>query len=171
MRQKNTDIFLLLFFITFSLMNFDYAGDEAADRLNRVVEEYMNLKNSLVHARTDLSGPWAERLETTLATTPNDIFDEDEVPDWQAFQGVMMDAVGDMIENDDIDIHREALGQLSAELKELLNTFGNPADELYVFSCSDYGDGDVIWLSDSDEVANPYHGPENLDCGEIVGQL
>jgi hypothetical protein len=169
MRQIIKGLSVLLLLTCFSFMNPAYAADEAEKRLNRIVEEYMNIKDALVHERTDLSGPWAERLETTLATTRNEIFDEEAVPDWQAFQAALMDAVGDMIENDELDIHREALARLSVELREMLETLGNPAGELYVFSCNDLSDD--IWLNNSENVANPYHGRENINCGEIIAQL
>lgn len=171
MRHKCLYTILVSIFMTITLVNSAFAQDELDKRLARIVEEYMNTKNALVHARTDLSGPWAERLETTLATTPNDLFDEEDLPVWQALQGTMMDATGEIIESDEIDVHREALGKLSEELRNLIETFGNPLEELFVLSCGDFGDGDVIWLNDSDKVANPYHGPENLSCGEVIAQL
>lgn len=171
MTRKSRIILCLAVFVLFSMNALANTSDEREERVNRIIEEYMNTKNALVHDRTDLSGPWAERLETTLATTPNELFNEDELPGWQAIQSDMMSALGDMIDSDEITVHRQALARLSAGLEQLVETFGNPSGDLYVIVCKDFGDDNVIWLNNSESISNPYHGPKNLNCGEVLSQM
>lgn len=160
--------FCLLIILSVSVAAVAQSNEEIDERLNEIIEQYMNTKNGLVHNRDDLAAAWAERMETTIATTPNEIFSEDELSEWQAYQQVLHQASGAIVDADNIDEQRQALIDISTELRSLLEYFGNPGDTLYVFSCSDYGDSEAIWLNDSEQVANPYHGPENMDCGELV---
>lgn len=164
-------IFCLLIILSVSVAAAAQSNEEIDERLNEIIEQYMNTKNGLVHNRDDLAAAWAERMETTIATTPNEIFGEDELSEWQGYQQVLHQASGAIVDADNIDEQRQALIDISTELRSLLGYFGNPGDTLYVFSCSDYGDSEAIWLNDSEQVANPYHGPENMDCGELVDRL
>lgn len=148
--------------------------DEIDERVSRLVEEYMNTKDGLVHNRHDLAEAWAVRLETSIATTPNDIFGEDgdePLSIWQGIQGAMMDGVGGVIESEDLAGQRDGLLVISEQLWNLIQEFGNPGETLYVISCDTYADEEVVWLNDSPQVANPYHGPENSGCGEVIAEL
>lgn len=172
MQKYRICIFSLAFLITVSSISVAQDREEIAERLTRIIEQYMNVKDALVHNREDLSAAWAERLETTLATTPDEIFEEEEVSYWQGSRGVMLDAAGSIVDADSREAQREALNELSIELRSLIETFGNPGDTLYVLACSDYDEeNDVFWLNNSEQVANPYHGPEKLDCGRVIGEL
>ncbi len=158
--------------IAVSAVTIAQANEEVNERLTDMIEQYMNVKNALVHNRDDLSAAWAERLETTIATTPDDIFDEDDLAEWQGSRGIIMDAAGAIVDAESRESQREALNELSIELRSLIETFGNPGDTLYILACSDYDEeNDVFWLNDSEQVANPYHGPENINCGRVIGEL
>ncbi|MBP3191267.1 DUF3347 domain-containing protein [Natronogracilivirga saccharolytica] len=149
-----------------------FAQDEAEvdQRMAQIVEEYMNTKDGLVHDRDDLAAAWAERLETTLATTPNEIFHEDDLPTWQSYQQTMHGTVGDLVDAESIEEQRQALAEVSSDLKALIEEFGSGGSDIFVFACEDL-DEDMIWLHTSEEVGNPYHGVENTDCGEVIEQL
>jgi hypothetical protein len=144
---------------------------EFATRFERIVEQYMNTKDGLVHNRTDLASAWAERLETSLSTAPNNIFPEDKLPLWQEMREVMVRYTGKIVDSESITVQREALAELSAGIKNFIDEFGNPGGTLYVIKCRHYGDKEVVWLSRSNRVANPYFGPEKMNCGEVVAEL
>ena len=171
MEKSRVAALSLLLLLAITATSIAQSGDEVNARLSQIIEQYMNTKDALVHNRDDLSAAWAERLETTIATTPDGIFEEDDLSLWQAFQGALLDAAGSIVDGENLDEQREGLKQLSLELQELIQEFGNPGDPLYVFSCDDYDDGDSVWIHTSNQVANPYHGPENMQCGEQVAEL
>ncbi|MDG5766235.1 DUF3347 domain-containing protein [Balneolales bacterium ANBcel1] len=164
-------VLISLVFLTATVPATAQSAQEVNERINRIIEQYMNTKNGLVHNRDDLSAAWAERLETTIATTPHEIFEEDVVSTWEGYQQVMMSLAGNIVDAEDINGQRQALHEFSEEMIAMLEEFGNPGETLYVFVCGDYGDEDVVWLNDSDRVANPYHGPENLECGRVIAEL
>jgi hypothetical protein len=142
-----------------------------ADRFERIIEQYMNTKDGMVHNRTDLAAAWAERLETTLCTAPNHIFPDDELSFWTELRPTLVSATATIVDAGSIDEQREALAELSSGIKTFIDRFGNPGEPLYAFSCPHFGDGGVVWLNRNERVANPYHGPEMISCGEVIAQL
>ena len=170
MIKKTSAILLVAFFMVMSSTTFAQDEAEVEQRMGQIVEEYMNTKDGLVHDRDDLAAAWAERLETTLATTPNEIFHEDDLSTWQSYQQTMHGAAGNIVDSESIEEQREALAEISADLKSLIREFGSGGNDIFVFTCADLDD-DMIWLHTSDQVGNPYHGPENMNCGEVIETL
>ncbi len=161
----------MILLMMFSAVAFAQDREAVDQRIERIIEQYMNTKDALVHNLDERSAAWAERLETTLATTPNDIFEEDDLPVWQDYQHGMLEASGRIVDAEAIEEQRSALAALSSEMKELLEYFGTSGESLFIFSCSDYGEDEVIWINNSEQLANPYFGPENLASGEMIGEL
>ncbi len=172
----NKAIPLLFSTLLFLALNSEVAAqnDETySDRFDRIFEHYMNTKDGLVHNRHDLAKAWAERLETSFSTTPDGIFQEDEIPDWHGLRGVLVQAAGDIVDAETIGDQRKSLAELSNGLKDMIEHFGNPGETIYVLQCQYFGEDDLdaIWLHRTDRIANPYHGPENINCGEVIGEL
>ncbi len=164
-------LFLLVAFLVSGFVSVHAQDEDYATRFNRIIEHYMNTKDGLVHNRADLASAWAERLETSLSTAPNHIFPEDKLPLWQEIRDGMVRTTGKIVDSETLGPQREALTTLSADVKRFIEEFGNPGDKLYVMICRHYGDEDYFWLSRTGRVANPYFGPERMDCGEVIGEL
>jgi len=145
--------------------------EEYATRFERIIEQYMNTKDGLVHNRSDLASAWAERLETTFCTAQDAIFPEDKRPLWHELRSQLVQATGDIVDAENLENQRQALAVLSAKMMELIEHFGNPNEKIYAFHCQHNEDDRVVWLSRTSRVANPYHGPEMMDCGEIIAEL
>jgi len=163
---------LILAALLLSGISVVHAQDEDfATRFERMIDQYMNTKDGLVHNRSDLAAAWAERLETTFCTAPDAIFPEDKQSLWHEIRSVLVQATGDIVDADNIVEQREALAKLSAGMKGFIEQFGNPGDKIYVFHCQHDGAEGDVWFSRTSRVANPYHGPEMIDCGEIIAEL
>jgi len=145
--------------------------DDFETRFERMIDQYMNIKDGLVHNRSDLAAAWAERLETTFCTAPDAVFPEDKLPLWLEFRGELVQATGDIVDAENIEAQRKALANLSSRMMDFVEQFGNPGEKLYAFHCPHNGDDGVVWLSRTSRVANPYHGPEMMDCGEMIAEL
>jgi len=170
--NKTVSLFLsFLLLLSLSTGIAAHSDETYSDRFGRIFEQYMNTKDGLVHNRQDLAKAWAERLETSIRTTPDAIFHENEIPDWHGFRGMLAHAAGEIVDAGSIDDQRKALAQLSNGLKEVIEQFGNPGETIYVMRCEYFEDMDAIWLHRTDRVANPYHGPEKINCGEVIGEL
>ncbi len=145
--------------------------DDFATRFERIIDQYMNTKDGLVHNRTDLAAAWAERLETTFCTAPDALFPEDKLPLWHELRSVLVQATGDIVDAENIVEQREALAEISAGMVTFIEHFGNPGEKMYAFHCQHNDDEADVWLSRTSRVANPYHGPEMIDCGEMIAEL
>ncbi|MDI6401232.1 DUF3347 domain-containing protein [Balneolaceae bacterium ANBcel3] len=147
------------------------ADNPAEERVARIIEEYMNVKDALVHDNDEIAAAWAERLETSIATIPPDSFDEEINPDVEGLQAVMMDAAGNIVDAENKEEQREALANISRDLLEFIELTGNPGEPIYVFACPLFMDGEAIWLGHAMQVANPYQGPSNINAGELIQEL
>lgn len=64
---------------------------------------------------------------------------------------------------------RQAFEGITAEIRRLLETFGNPlSDPLRVAECPmAFGDRDAEWFQRTDDVENPFFGEVMESCGEV----
>ena len=76
---------------------------------------------------------------------------------------------GTIAESDDVEVQRLAFSSLTSGLVSSIKYFGLEGDNVYYQYCpmafNNKGD---YWLSNSDEVLNPYFGDKMLRCGEVV---
>lgn len=165
-------LYLMLAALLFSGFHAVHAQEEDfAKRFERILEHYMNTKDGLVHNRTDLATAWAERLETSFSTTPDHIFPEDELPLWLEMRSGLVQKTGKIVDAGSLGAQREALAELSRGMKDFVEQFGNPGGKIYVMQCLQYSEDGALWLSRTSRVANPYYGPERMDCGEVIAEL
>lgn len=73
------------------------------------------------------------------------------------------------IQTDDIEELRTAFKEVSEELVTAVKEFG-VEETLYKQYCPMY-DGGSHWISDNEEIANPYYGDQMHNCGETVETL
>ncbi len=158
-------------FLLSGISNVQAQEEDFATRFERIIEQYMNTKDGLVHNRTDLAAAWGERLETTLCTAPDHIFPEEELLIWTEMRPGLVEVTAEIVDAETIEKQREALAELSTGIKKFIDQFGNPGETLFVFSCPHFGEVEAVWLNRNERVANPYHGPEMINCGEVIGQL
>ncbi len=72
------------------------------------------------------------------------------------------------IQNKDLKAQREAFKPVSQAMIDLLRIRPPAKMKLYVVHCPM---AKADWLSNIDEVINPYYGSEMLECGNVVGPL
>ena len=67
-----------------------------------------------------------------------------------------------------IEHQREHFIMMSKDMTDLVKTFGNGGQTLYKDFCPMANDGKgAIWLSEVEEIKNPYLGSKMPDCGTV----
>lgn len=136
-------------------------------QLNLVLQHYMHLKNSLVasnslEAKAGAIGMLdAITVLDTLKLTPDQkkFFNEEN--------GKIKEGAKHIAESEEIEHQREHLNELSEGTFKLIKAFGCTKMMYFEFCpmANDHKGG--YWLSESEEIKNPYFGDKMLSCGEV----
>src|SRR5690606_37733286 len=87
---------------------------------------------------------------------------------WMALQKQLEEAAVMISETADIEKQREHFNTLSEAMLETTESFGLEIDKTYRQFCPmAFDDKGAFWLSESDEILNPYFGDMMLRCGEV----
>jgi len=92
--------------------------------------------------------------------------------DWTNYQSSMKKSLGEMEASSDIEAQRKSFSVLSDNLYKSIKAFGLGGDEAFYEFCPMAFDNEGgYWLSDVDQIRNPYFGDKMLSCGEVVEKL
>lgn len=143
-------------------------------KLSEAAKVYFELKDALVKGETRVAAEKAVAFDTVLSKAESDAMPDDLKQNWAEHLNDMKVAVKKINAEEDIAKQRAAFYDLSKSLITTTKHYG-PLDMIvYVQHCPmafDNTGGD--WLSDSDEILNPYFGKMMLHCGsvtETIGQ-
>ncbi len=65
----------------------------------------------------------------------------------------------------DIEAQRQAFSKFNEAFYKSLEMFGLKNETAYYQFCPMYNNG-AYWISETEEIRNPYYGDKMLDCGE-----
>jgi Cu(I)/Ag(I) efflux system membrane fusion protein len=160
---------LLTILIAFSVQAQHNQTHSHSEHLETLVEEYLNMKTSLTS--DDL-----ESAQTHLQAFSDEVKNSSEMNDHQEHSeqhdmhhGAMKEAVQQAEQADDIEAFRLAFKEISEQLLTALENQGYEGD-LYKQYCPMYEDGSN-WISDSEEIENPFYGSQMHNCGETVERI
>ncbi|MFO7847451.1 MAG: efflux RND transporter periplasmic adaptor subunit [Balneolaceae bacterium] len=140
------------------------------EHLQQLVNHYLNTKNALADDDFEkASGDFEEFAEEV--STNDEMNQHDEHADGhEAHHTSMMSAVDEARNADDIDEFRIAFREVSEHLLAAIENQGFDGGVLFKQYCPMY-EGGSSWISDNEEIENPYYGDEMHNCGETVEEL
>ncbi|MEM6840590.1 MAG: DUF3347 domain-containing protein [Bacteroidota bacterium] len=126
----------------------------AEDRnLSQVIDQYLLLKDALV----------ASNAEETQAKATKML----EVIDATNMMGVQQSAK-QIATTEDLETQRTYFDSLSVSVYELLESQSEGDKTLYKQYCPmAFNDRGAFWLSNAEEIRNPYFGDQMLKCGRV----
>jgi hypothetical protein len=143
--------------------NFTIDNSGHQQLLRNFYTEYINLKEGLVAGDNQRTDNAAKELRTII-TDPSFNELEGEAHDHVAQMG--RDVIR-MVEHSDIEEQRNYLNSLSTSLFTMLKA-GNIQTEAYLQHCPMAFDNQgAYWVSDKEEIRNPYYGDKMLKCGSV----
>ena len=135
---------------------------------DKIVENYLVIKNSLSNDDSDAAANAGKALLETIAKTDMEKVSADQM---QAYMSITEDAkehaqhIGDNAGK--IDHQREHFVLLSKDVNDFLTTFGT-TQKLYLDFCPMADDNKgAVWISETEEIANPYFGKDMATCGSV----
>ncbi|AZA76667.1 DUF3347 domain-containing protein [Chryseobacterium sp. G0186] len=137
--------------------------------IKEIIEGYFPLKNALVKDDSKATAMEAKKLYAILKKNdPNTpaVKKDPELSD-------ILDSAAENAEHisdnaDDIAHQREHLLALSNDITDLIEKLGTGGLKLYQDFCPMYNDGKGgTWISESEEIFNPYEGKKMINCGSV----
>jgi len=138
------------------------------EQITTVANAYFEVKNALVNDAPEKAQKAAGKVSGTIENVDMGLLEGDAHHHWMALQKQLEEASGMISETADIEKQREHFNTLSEAMLETTESFGLEIDRTYRQFCPmAFDDEGAFWLSESDEVLNPYFGDMMLRCGEV----
>jgi membrane fusion protein, copper/silver efflux system len=96
------------------------------------------------------------------------LLDDDAHTIWMQHHQVLKEQTGLLVKANDIEKQRLILSPLSNQLIETVDRFRVKPETVFVAYCPmAIEDKGAYWLSEFEEIRNPYFGDAMLTCGEV----
>jgi len=140
-------------------------------QLQAVYVAYLPLKDALVQTNGAAARQQAEALMAALKAVNGQPIKGAAAGAWQQDVAVLLGSTTSMLQQTDVANIRALLQPLSDQLYHTLVKFqvATGAYRQYCPMAFDYTGG--YWLSDVEDIMNPYFGDEMLTCGNVEEQL
>ncbi len=138
------------------------------EQITLVANAYFDVKNALVNNDPEAAGKAAGKVTAALGQTDMSILEGDAHNYWMALLKPMEESGKRIAGTTDIEEQREYFNTLSEHIIEMTESFGLEINKVYRQFCPmAFDDEGAFWLSESDEILNPYFGDMMLRCGEV----
>ncbi|HYC84417.1 MAG TPA: DUF3347 domain-containing protein, partial [Chryseosolibacter sp.] len=92
--------------------------------------------------------------------------------DWMSYQSPMTNSLNEIREASDIEAQRKSFSVLSDNMYKSIKAFGlGGRQAFYEFCPMAFDNEGGYWLSDQEQIRNPYFGDKMLTCGEVKEKL
>ncbi|MGD9928990.1 MAG: efflux RND transporter periplasmic adaptor subunit [Mangrovibacterium sp.] len=138
-------------------------------QITAVAEAYFEVKNALADDDAKAARLGSRTVNNSLSKVDMTLLQGQAHHHWMALEKQLSEAAG-MIENtENIDSQRKHFERLSEHILEMTESFGLEMDKTYKQFCPmAFDDKGAYWLSEVEEIRNPYFGDEMLRCGEVT---
>jgi membrane fusion protein, copper/silver efflux system len=137
-------------------------------QITGVARAYFDVKNALVNDNPEAASEAARNLSETLAKTDMGLLDGKAHDHWMMLLKPLEEDTRMIAGTTDIEEQREHFYTLSLHIIEMTESFGLEIDKVYRQFCPmAFDDEGAPWLSESEEILNPYFGDMMLRCGEV----
>ena len=139
-------------------------GDASA-----IVDNYLKLKDALVADNQKDAAKAGGLLVGDFEAFDKSKYSSEEVEELtDIFEDAKENA--EHISESPIKHQREHFDLLSKDLIDMIAITGTDK-KLYQDYCPMYGDNGAQWLSNSEEIKNPYYGSKMMSCGEVQKEI
>lgn len=137
--------------------------------IQQIIKGYLPLKNALAQDDSKKASDAAKRLFSVLKKidiSKTDAKSNSELRD--ILESAAENAEHIIEKYDDIAHQREHLLSLSNDITDLIKEQGTGGLKLYQDFCPMYNNGKGgTWISESEEIINPYEGQKMINCGSV----
>ncbi len=143
-------------------------------QLTKVFQDYLAMKDAFVASDAGKARSTAREVTASLEEVDMQLLKGDAHMTWMAQLDDLNATLEVISENDDIEKQRSEFAKLNLVFYKSLKAFGLEKVSAYYQYCPmAERDKGAFWLSDSEEIRNPYFGDAMLGCGEnreVIGE-
>ncbi|RPI46259.1 MAG: efflux RND transporter periplasmic adaptor subunit, partial [Bacteroidetes bacterium] len=148
------------------------ASTDFRAQLQEVYDSYVPMKNAFVESDPEAVQKEAAKLSDALEKVDMSLLEGDAHMQWMEFLEVLRSSVSKISGSTDIAVQRESLSAFSNALYGVVKAFGLQGGTVYYQYCPmALDDRGAHWLSEIEDIENPYFGDEMLSCGETQETL
>lgn len=147
-------------------------SQEFQSQLAKVFTAYVELKDAFVSSNPANVKAESADVQELLNSVDMKLLAGAAHNDWMTFSSGMQKSLDEIKSASDIEVQRKSFSTLSGDLYKSIKAFGLGGEEaFYEFCPMAFDDEGGYWLSDVDQIRNPYFGDKMLSCGEVVEKL
>ena len=136
-------------------------------QVNNLLDQYMKLKDYLVLDDSKMAKQAASSLLKAVSGVDMKLLSGDSHLKWMEVSGGIAESLASIINSEGLEQERKAFQTLSKDLYSAIKTFGLIDKTVYYQFCPMYDNNKGgYWLSETEEIRNPYFGKIMLSCGE-----
>ncbi len=141
-------------------------------QLNTVYDQYIDLKNAFVQSDADKVKQSAQKVQQALARVDMKLPTGDPHKQWMELSGKLNNQINQIASSGVIEEQRKTFSGFNDQFYKAIKTFGLMDETVYYQFCPMMNDGKgAYWLSETNDIRNPYYGEEMLTCGETKETL
>lgn len=141
-------------------------------QLSAVFRSYVDLKNAFVSSDAGKVKDEARKTEESLRTVDMKLLSGAAHNDWMIYLSSLESSLKEIQSSADIEAQRKAFIIVSDNLYKSIKAFGLSGMEAFYEYCPmAFNNEGAYWLSETEEIRNPYYGDKMLKCGEVKEKL
>jgi hypothetical protein len=142
------------------------------EQLAGVFTAYITLKDAFVSSDASKVKTEAKQTKDALANVDMKLVSGAAHNDWMNYLSPIQSSLNEMEASSDIEAQRKSFSTLSDNLYKSVKAFGLGGKEAFYEYCPmAFNNEGGYWLSDEDQIRNPYFGDKMLTCGSVVETL
>ena len=146
-------------------------NDEFKKQLKNIFDHYLPLKDALIETNGQLAKETAKPLLESIKQVDMTLIKGKAHMEWMADLSVLKSSVEQILSQNDVEKMRTSLSPLSDQLYQTITKFNVETGGYRQFCPMAFDFKGAYWLSNSDEVLNPYFGDKMLTCGSVEEEL
>lgn len=141
--------------------------DAFRDQLTQLMEKYYAVKNALVASDVQKTAAAARNVLLALKSVDMTLLDANAHDQWMVLLTPIQQSATGIGSKSDLEEQRKNFQVLSDHLIEAVELFGLNRDKAYRAYCPmAFNNAGAFWLSEIEDIKNPYFGASMLTCGE-----
>lgn len=151
---------------------FAHAAPELRKQVNTLLENYITIKDQLVESSAEGASKAAAELLNNLKAFQSDGLPEPQKIFYRQHIEGMEKFIRNISEKKELEVQREHFSAITKHMYVLSKAFKANQETLYYQHCPmAFKKNGGYWLSDAQEIRNPYFGDKMMNCGEVTEVL
>lgn len=141
-------------------------------QLAAVFTSYVSMKDAFVASDAAKVNEQSAKVKESLAKVDMGLVSGAAHNDWMTYLSPMETSINEIESSTDLETQRKSFSTFSDNLYKSIKAFGlGGKDAYYEFCPMAFNNEGGYWLSDKDEIRNPYFGDAMLTCGSVEEKL